>query len=118
MKRSEIFPVLDPPPFGLTRMKSKMAQTKPHFRLRTASLATMAAALTVTAWALSKPPDFREALRTLPSGALLGLNDFAAGVVPDSTSKAALLRVESVNPQVLFYRMETMESPGVETDPK
>ncbi len=118
MKRTELFPVLDPPPFGLTKMKSKVAQATWYFRLRVASIASMAAVLMVAAWALSRQPDFRNELSRLPSGALLGLSTFPAGVTLTLTAEGAVLRVESVNPSVLFYRIAMTENTGNEEKQK
>jgi hypothetical protein len=106
MKRQQVFEELEPPPFGLERLRARMRDR----RRRVSPLVlvgVMASALVVLlVWPKAPRVDLVALARGSAAGPLVGVSS-----LEDVTAleKTGVLRMPSQNPDVVLYRVASLE---------
>ena len=106
MKKRELFEVLEPPAYGWARLSARL-ETRSQPRWQLALGAAFAAAMVICGTLTSELPRRVEPLEApVPSEpvAIVG-------------GGAALLRLPSSNPNVVLYRLASLEHPGDDETP-
>ncbi len=122
---SRILPVLEPPPGGLERLRTRIAENPPHVPRTVRVLVGLTVfALAVGGSVLLAPrPDSGALLSratfdpTLVSLGLQRAPSEPAMVLPGSRHEMALLRVPLRNERVVFYRLVTLPAPPEAAEP-
>lgn len=101
MKRNEVFEVIEPPPFGLERLRARMAEQRrgPTRWVLAGAVATL---VLVLVWPRTGAVDL--------VGATSGfLSEPTRDVTSLDTSTGAVLELPSSNPDVILARVATLE---------
>lgn len=113
MKRKQVFETLEPPPFGLERLRARMAER----RRRVSPLVlvgVLASALVVLlAWPKTPGVDLVARARASAAAPMVGLT---ASEDVMALGQTGVLRVPSQNPDVVLYRVDSLE-PVASTSP-
>ncbi len=123
MKKSELFAALEPPPGGLTRLRARLSERRASaWRpvLVVASALAFVVAGTLTTRMPQPPVDLFPAVLGDPGASVaMGLDLPQAEPVAITGGAAGLLRLQSGNPQVVMYRLATLEeAPAGEEAPQ
>ncbi len=100
MKRNEVFEVIEPPPFGLERLRARMAEQRraPTKWVLAGALATLL--LVLVWWPRTAPVDL--------VGATRGFLSEPAHDVTSLDATGAVLELPSSNPEVILARVATL----------
>ncbi len=108
-----LFERLEPPPGGLSRLRARIREPRrvaPR-RVLVPALAAALAVMVAGSWLLGKRQvDLLGDLRDRPSGLALGLGalpDEPVALLPGERTSAALERVPTGEPRVIFYRVSS-----------
>ncbi len=103
MKRDELFEVLDPPPGGLTRLRSRLAARSTRRRAVLSLGSALAAACLVVLWvAPRETPGL-----VMAAQALVATSREAV----EARGTTAVEAMPSSNPSVVLYRVSAVEGP-------
>ena len=107
MKKSALFPQVEPPPHGLARLRAQIK--RPRRAVGWWAVAAVAAlVLVVLGLRPSDSVDLMPDVRAAATAAGLGLEAPISEPVLLASSGAALVRLHSGNPQVVLYRVAVL----------
>lgn len=101
MKRNEVFEVIEPPPFGLERLRARMAEQRraPTKWVLAGAMATLL--LVIVWWPRATPVDLVGATRGF-------LSEPTQNVTTLDAETGAVLELPSSNPEVILARVATL----------
>jgi hypothetical protein len=111
MKRGDLFEELEPPPGGLTRLRSRLKEQRRRGLGRPALAFALALALVAAAFGAlrTQPVDLRPAVRGSVTAGLIGVDAAGPSVVLEAGQPAGLQRLPSANPNVVLYRVAAID---------
>lgn len=106
MKRDEIFRQLEPPPFGLERLRARMERERGARGRRVVAFAVLASAVVVVVgWPRRPSVDLLEAARHTAVESLV----VGSQAPVEALERTSVAPLESSDPSVVLYRVSSVE---------
>jgi hypothetical protein len=106
MKRKQVFEELEPPPFGLERLKARMTERRRRMS-PLVLVGVMASALVVLlAWPKTPGVDLVALARASSAAPMVGVSSLDDVTALEQTG---VLRMPSQNPDVVLYRVASLQ---------
>ena len=106
MKREQVFEELEPPAFGLERLRARMAERRRRVSPLVLVGVVASALVVLLAWPKAARVDLVALARLSSAAPLVGVSSLEDVTALDETG---VLRLPSQNPDVVLYRVASLE---------
>jgi len=113
MKRTQVFEELEPPPFGLERLRARLSERRRRGSPLVLVGVLASALVVVLAWPRSRGVDLVALARASSAAPMVGVSSLDDVIALEQTG---VLRLPSQNPDVVLYRVDSLE-PVASTSP-
>ena len=105
MKREQVFESLEPPPFGLERLRARLAERRRRVSPLVLVGVLASALVVVLAWPKTQGVDLVALARASAAAPMVGVT---SGDDVTALAETGVLRLPSQNPDVVLYRVASL----------